>query len=61
MIFSRGKVFAGRGNSVIVLDPATDAVIKTVTYENRQVKDLARVTMGKFMLSLRANLPETRA
>ena len=42
MIFSRGKVFAGRGNSVIVLDPATDAVIKTVTYENRQVKDLAK-------------------
>lgn len=47
MIFSRGKVFAGRGNSVIVLDPATDAVIKTVTYENRQVKDLAKGYDGK--------------
>ena len=46
-IFSRGKVFAGRGNSVIVLDPATDAVIKTVTYENRQVKDLAKGYDGK--------------
>ena len=47
MIFSRGKVFAGRGNSVIVLDPATDAVIKTVTYESRQVKDLAKGYDGK--------------
>ena len=47
MVFSRGKVFAGRGNSVIVLDPATDAVIKTVTYENRQVKDLAKGYDGK--------------
>ena len=47
MVFSLGKVFAGRGNSVIVLDPATDAVIKTVTYENRQVKDLAKGYDGK--------------
>lgn len=47
MIFSRGKVFAGRGNSVIVLDPATDAVVKTITYENRQVKDLAKGYDGK--------------
>lgn len=47
MIFSRGKVFAGRGNSVIVLDPATDAIIKTITYENRQVKDLAKGYDGK--------------
>lgn len=47
MVFSRGKVFAGRGNSVIVLDPATDAVVKTVTYENRQVKDLAKGCDGK--------------
>ena len=47
MVFSRGKVFAGRGNSVIVLDPATDAVVKTITYENRQVKDLAKGYDGK--------------
>lgn len=47
MVFSRGKVFAGRGNSVIVLDPTTDAVVKTITYENRQVKDLAKGYDGK--------------
>ena len=46
MVFSRGKVFAGRGDSVIVIDPETDAVVKTHTYENRQVKDLAKAADG---------------
>ena len=47
MVFSRGKVFAGRGNSVIVIDPATDRVVKTHTFENRQVKDLAKGADGR--------------
>lgn len=47
MVFSRGKVFAGRGNSVIVIDPATDSVVKTHTYENRQVKDIAKGADGR--------------
>lgn len=46
MVFSRGKVFAGRGNSVIVINPRTDEVVKTHTYENRQVKDLAKAADG---------------
>lgn len=46
MVFSRGKVYAGRGNSVIVIDPGTDAVVKTHTFENRQVKDLAKAADG---------------
>ncbi|WP_295912589.1 DUF5074 domain-containing protein [uncultured Alistipes sp.] len=46
MVVSRGKVYAGRGNSVIVIDPQTDAVIATHTYENRQVKDLAKAADG---------------
>lgn len=32
---------------MIVLDPATDAVVKTITCENRQVKDLAKGYDGK--------------
>lgn len=47
MVFSRGKVFAGRGNSVIVIDPATDTVVKTHTFENRQVKDIAKGADGR--------------
>ena len=39
-------MFAGRGNSVIVINPRTDEVVKTHTYENRQVKDLAKAADG---------------
>lgn len=42
MTVSRGKVFAGRGNSVIVIDSATDRVVREHTYPDRQVKDLAK-------------------
>lgn len=47
MVFSRGKVFAGRGNSVIVIDSATDRVVREHTYPDRQVKDLAKGADGK--------------
>ena len=47
MTVSRGKVFAGRGNSVIVIDSATDRVVREHTYPDRQVKDLAKGADGK--------------
>lgn len=47
MVFSRGKVFAGRGNSVIVINPASDKVVKTHTFENRQIKDIAKGADGR--------------
>lgn len=47
MTVSRGKVFAGRGNSVIVIDSATDRVVREHTYPDRQVKDLAKGAEGR--------------
>lgn len=47
MVFSRGKVFAGRGNAVIVIDPSTDQIVKEHVFENRQLKDVAKGADGK--------------
>lgn len=42
MTYSRGYVYAGRGESLIIIDPKTDDVVKTFNYPNRQFKDLAK-------------------
>lgn len=43
MVYSRGKVYAGCGESVIIINPANDSKIeKRVTFKGRQVKGIAK-------------------
>ncbi|WP_300729225.1 DUF5074 domain-containing protein [uncultured Bacteroides sp.] len=50
MVYSRGEIFAARGNSVVIIDPATDAVTHTIPlYEGdevRQVKNVVKAADG---------------
>lgn len=42
MLVSRGKIYAACGENVVIIDPATDKVTKTLTYTGRQVKDIVK-------------------
>ncbi len=42
MLVSRGYVYASCGESLVIIDPATDRVVKRITFEGRQVKDVVK-------------------
>ncbi len=52
MVLSRGKLFAGCGHSLVIVDPATDAVEKRITYEGRQVKGVVKGADGNIYFAL---------
>lgn len=52
MVYSRGKLFAGCGHSVVIIDPATDAVVKRISYEGRQVKGIVKGADGNIYFAL---------
>lgn len=52
MVYSRGKLYAGCGHSVVVIDPATDAIIKRVSFEGRQVKGVVKGADGNIYAAL---------
>lgn len=52
MVYSRGKLYAGCGHSVVVIDPATDAIIKRLSFEGRQVKGVVKGADGNIYAAL---------
>ena len=46
------RLFAGCGHSLVIVDPATDAVEKRITYEGRQVKGVVKGADGNIYFAL---------
>lgn len=54
MVYSRGKVYAGCGQKVIIIDPATDQIIKSIPFEGHQIKGIAKGADGNIYCPLAA-------
>ncbi|MEG1621811.1 MAG: PL29 family lyase N-terminal domain-containing protein [Alistipes sp.] len=53
MVYSRGKVYAGCGHSVVIINPANDnAVEKKIPFEGRQVKGIVKGADGSIYFAL---------
>lgn len=52
MHLSKGKIFAGLGNGLVLIDPATAQVVKSISFKNRQVKGLVKGADGNFYVAL---------
>lgn len=52
MVYSRGKVYAGCGHSVVIIDPASNTIEKRLPYEGRQVKGIAKGADGNIWFTL---------
>lgn len=52
MLFSRGKLYAGVGHSVVIIDPATDKVIKKIPFDGRQMKGIVKGADGNIYIAL---------
>ncbi|MEG1405306.1 MAG: DUF5074 domain-containing protein, partial [Alistipes sp.] len=52
MVFSRGKLYAGVGQKVVVIDPATAAIEKTIDFAGRQVKGIVKAADNNLYITL---------
>lgn len=52
MIYSRGKIYAACGHGAVIIDPATDAVVKKIDFEGRQAKDIVKAADGNLYIAL---------
>lgn len=52
MVYSRGKIYAGCGYSVISIDPATGVAETLLTYEGQQVKGVVKGADGNIYFAL---------
>lgn len=53
MIYSRGKVYAACGHSVVIIDPNNDkAVEKKIEFPGRQTKDIVKAADGNLYVAL---------
>lgn len=52
MVYSRGKIYAACGNSVVIINPDDNTVEKRLTYENRQVKGIVKGNDGNIYYAL---------
>ena len=52
MVFSKGKVFAGAGHSLIIINPITSTVEKKIEFEGRQVKGVVKGADGNIYAAL---------
>lgn len=54
MVFSRGKVYAGCGHHVIIINPKTNSIEKKITYTGQQVKGITKAADGNIYFALAA-------
>lgn len=52
MVYSRGKIYAGCGHSVVILNPETNTIEKRVSYAGRQVKGIVKAADGNIYFAL---------
>ena len=52
MLLSRGRIYASCGESLVIIDPSTDQVVKRVSFEGRQVKDVVKGRDGNLYLAV---------
>ena len=53
MIYSRGKVYAGCGHSIVIINPDNDAAVeKKISFPGRQVKDIVKAADGNLYAAL---------
>lgn len=52
MIFSKGKLFAGVGHSLIIINPTSSSVEKKIPFEGRQVKGVVKGADGNIYIAL---------
>lgn len=52
MVYSRGKVYAGCGHSIVIIDPATNSIEKQISYEGQQVKGVVKGADGNIWFTL---------
>lgn len=52
MVYSRGKIYAGCGHSVAIIDPASNSIEKRLTYEGQQVKGIVKGADGNIWFTL---------
>lgn len=51
MLISKGKIYAGLGEGIVIIDPATDKVDKTINY-GQQVKGLVKGADGNIHIAI---------
>lgn len=54
MVLSRGKIFAGLGSGLVIIDPIESKVIKTITYEG-QVKGIVKAADNNIYIAVAGN------
>lgn len=52
MVYSRGKIYAGCGHSVVIINAESGTVEKRLTYEGRQVKGIVKGVDGNIYFAL---------
>ena len=52
MVYSKGKVFAGVGHSLVIIDPTTSSIEKKIPFEGRQVKGVVKAADGNIYIAL---------
>lgn len=52
MVYSKGKVFAGVGHSLVIIDPTTSSIGKKIPFEGRQVKGVVKAADGNIYIAL---------
>ena len=52
MLLSRGRIYASCGESLVIIDPSTDQIVKRVSFEGRQVKDVVKGRDGNLYLAV---------
>ncbi|HHU26760.1 MAG TPA: DUF5074 domain-containing protein [Bacteroidales bacterium] len=52
MVYSRGKLFAGNGQHLVIIDPERGEVEKKLTFEGQQVKGVVKGADGNIYLAL---------
>ena len=52
MLVSRNRIYASCGESLVIIDPSTDQIVKRVSFEGRQVKDVVKGKDGNLYLAV---------